>query len=95
MKISDHQAAMAKPMGGRLGWRMTLTTGLLLIALAGALVLSLTFGATGTSLHALWESFSGGAEPSVEQTIVWQIRLPRALLAALVGAALSLGGLVL
>jgi iron complex transport system permease protein len=79
----------------KLAGRMALTTGLLLIALLGALVLSLTFGSTGSSLEALWSGLTGSAhEASVGQTIVWQIRLPRALLAALVGAALSIGGLV-
>jgi iron complex transport system permease protein len=37
----------------------------------------------------------GTSEPdSMLHTIIWQIRLPRVLLAALVGATLSLGGLV-
>ena len=35
-----------------------------------------------------------GKDSSVAGTIIWQIRFPRAMLAALVGAALGLGGLV-
>jgi iron complex transport system permease protein len=91
----DPQAAPIEAGGSQLAWRMILTTGLLLVALVAALIVSLTFGTTGSSLGALWDGLTGTAgEPSIGETIVWQIRLPRALLAALVGAALSLGGLV-
>lgn len=92
---ASNRSATATPRVGNLGWRVSLTTGVLLIALLGALLLSLTFGTTGSSLEALWETLAGDSgEQTIGQTIVWQIRLPRALLAALVGAALSLGGLV-
>jgi iron complex transport system permease protein len=95
VKRPDPQAGLAEPAGSHLAWRMALTTALLLATLLGALILSLTFGTTGSSLGTIWDSLTGGTgEPSIGETIVWQIRLPRALMAALVGAALSLGGLV-
>ncbi len=63
--------------------------------LAVACVLAVSFGSTGNGMDFLLSLFTGGgkATPMME-TIAWQIRLPRVLLAALVGAALSVGGLV-
>ncbi|WP_457636639.1 FecCD family ABC transporter permease [Oceanithermus sp.] len=67
---------------------------LLLGALALAVVLGVMVGAVplagGRVLAALWEGLSGqGQDP-----IVWQIRLPRVLMAALVGSALGAAGAV-
>ncbi|MET8676720.1 iron ABC transporter permease [Streptomyces sp. NPDC004647] len=72
----------------------------LLTALCAALVLSLAcgagIGASGLSwgevLGYLWSGLTGGAIAPDEvpaYTIVWELRLPRALLAAVVGAGLS------
>ncbi len=67
-----------------------------LLALLGALlaiavVLALGVGSASISpgqvLSALWS-----AEPGVTQQIVWEIRLPRVLGAALVGGALAVVG---
>ncbi|NLI33829.1 MAG: iron ABC transporter permease [Deltaproteobacteria bacterium] len=71
---------------------ITLLLGLLLAlsALAG-----LSVGSSGFTVSQVFEILLGGGE--VEPTmadIVWRIRLPRVVLAALVGAVLSLGGLV-
>ena len=41
-----------------------------------------------------WTLLGKGTPDSILDTIIWQLRLPRVLLAALVGATLSLGGLV-
>lgn len=69
------------------------------VVLTGGLVLALFFavvwGATGSGFEAVWEALrrvNDVAGP--QQTILWKIRLPRALLAAELGATLSLGGLV-
>ncbi|MGH8406421.1 MAG: FecCD family ABC transporter permease [Pseudomonas sp.] len=70
---------------------------LLLSALALALVVSLavdiTTGPSGMSLtrllQVLWDPAS---MPRVEAVIVWNVRLPYALMAVLVGAALALAG---
>ncbi len=68
---------------------------LLALLLAAAGLLAMVFGSSGldlaTTLTALWAPEQ--AEPTA-RAIVWQIRLPRILLAAVVGATLSLGGLV-
>lgn len=68
-----------------------LSTGLL----AAAAFLGLAIGSAGNDAGALLRSLAGHPldNPMLE-TIIWKIRLPRVLLAALVGSTLSLGGLV-
>ena len=52
-------------------------------------------GSSGGGIVAVLRVISGKSDPnSMLHTIIWQIRLPRVLLATLVGATLSLGGLV-
>ena len=67
----------------------------LLVVLTFAILLGVSLGSTGYSLTSLSSALlmKDSADPAIK-TIIWQIRFPRALLAALVGAALSLGGLV-
>lgn len=68
---------------------------LLLLLLGAAVFIGLSVGSTGGSLRWLWQSISGHEETdSMINTIIWQIRLPRVLMAVLVGSTLSLGGLV-
>ena len=75
--------------------RLLTVSGLLLLVLLTVLLLGLASGSTQTSFKLVWQSLSGSADtPPMGATIVWQIRFPRVLLAALVGATLSLGGLV-
>lgn len=62
-----------------------------------ALLLSLSIGATGISLTSLptaWASLTGAADASEtrEALVLIDIRLPRTLLAALVGASLAVAG---
>jgi iron complex transport system permease protein len=57
--------------------------------------LGLAVGSSGSSLRALWAVlFRGGEADPVTAAIVWQIRLPRVVLAATAGSTLALGGLV-
>ena len=67
----------------------------LLALLLLALVLAVGIGSVPVSplesFGAVWRGFGGDLE-SPADTIVWRLRLPRALLAALVGAALALAG---
>lgn len=60
------------------------------LALLGAMLLSLQLGAVGVGIEALWRPVS-----ALEQQVFWQLRLPRTLLAILVGASLALCGAVL
>jgi iron complex transport system permease protein len=68
---------------------------LLLLLLAITLFLGLSIGSTGGNLKDVWLSLIGTDKAdSMLNTIIWQVRFPRVLLAALVGATLSLGGVV-
>lgn len=67
----------------------------LALVLLIAMFLGLSMGSTQTGIHAFFKNLTGtGSSDSMLNTIIWQIRFPRILLATLVGAALSLGGLV-
>ena len=80
--------------------RRIFTVCLILFAfLSGAMIIGLSIGSSGKELGAgirMVFSFFGdeASQDHMMQTIIWQIRFPRVILAALVGAALSLGGLV-
>lgn len=65
-----------------LGWIVSI----LLLALS--VWLGISIGAVQIPLDTLW----GGSEDTTATTIVWQIRMPRVFLAALVGAALAVAG---
>ncbi|MBE0555736.1 MAG: iron chelate uptake ABC transporter family permease subunit [Proteobacteria bacterium] len=65
---------------------------LLVISPLLALLVSLAAGSLQLSWNELFNLLLHGPGDTVEQVIIWQIRLPRALLAGLVGAALSLSG---
>ena len=66
-------------------WLLALT-----LALLGAVLLSLQLGAVSVGVEVLWRPVS-----ALEQQVFWQLRLPRTLLAVLVGASLALSGAVL
>ncbi len=75
--------------------KMTRVSSLLFFLLLAALFAGLSVGSTGGGLKWVWQALSGEQEAgSVQQAIIWQLRFPRVLLAILVGATLSLGGLV-
>lgn len=71
---------------------ITLGFGFLLVASA---FLGIAVGPSSGGLDEALRLFTGQAgSQSITGTIVWQIRLPRVILAATVGASLALGGLV-
>jgi iron complex transport system permease protein len=72
---------MKKKIKNRSSWLAII---LLMAILAGAMFLSLLLGAVFVSPDKLWQS-----------EILWQIRLPRVILAALIGLLLSLSGVIL
>jgi iron complex transport system permease protein len=75
--------------------RLIWVSGLLLVILLAAMILGSSMGSSGGGIISVLQVLSGKSEPdSMLHTIIWRIRLPRVLLAALVGATLSLGGLV-
>ncbi len=68
---------------------------LLLLVLLAVIYLGISLGSTGGGFRAVLQSLWGEGLPDTTfETIIWRIRFPRVLLAALVGATLSLGGLV-
>ena len=73
---------------------LTISIGMLLVLIAAA-VLGISVGSSGGGFETVIRSIFGKtvADSSLED-IIWRIRMPRVVLAALVGAALSSGGLV-
>lgn len=68
---------------------------ILLVVLLIAFSLGLSIGPTKSGIRSAFSAlFSTNESDSVLYSIVWHIRLPRVLLATVVGATLSLGGLV-
>ena len=63
----------------------------LALVVVAALALSVSFGASGVGPGDLWRVLSGGGDPTARSILI-QLRLPRAALAALVGGALGLSG---
>ncbi|MEL6567456.1 MAG: iron ABC transporter permease [Pseudomonadota bacterium] len=59
-----------------------------------AVFLACLLGSTPMGLDRVFEALLGGGEPG-DRTVIWEIRLPRALAAFLVGAALGLSGAAL
>ncbi|OYT74548.1 MAG: hypothetical protein CFK49_07880, partial [Armatimonadetes bacterium JP3_11] len=63
----------------------------LLCALGASLLASLNIGATPLPVSAFWEALQGRGDDTV-RLILWELRLPRVLLAALVGGTLACVG---
>jgi iron complex transport system permease protein len=89
--------------GGRVAKQARLGLGVG-FGLGGALVvvvmvLGVMIGSTSLGvkqvLDVLWGHFGSGVHDVIADQIIWQIRLPRVLLAALIGAALTTAGTVL
>jgi len=75
--------------------RLLVVSLLLLLLLFAAMLLGISMGSSGNGINEVLQSLWGASQTdSMLDTIIWRIRLPRAILAAFVGATLSLGGLV-
>ncbi len=75
--------------------RMLTASILLLLVLLVIIFLGISIGSTGGGFKVVVQSlWNEGQADTTLNTIVWRIRFPRVLLAVLVGATLSLGGLV-
>lgn len=67
----------------------------LLLVLSASVLFGISMGSTKSSIWSVFQTlFSGETIDSMTNTIIWKIRFPRVLTAALVGGTLSLGGLV-
>ncbi|EMH4917279.1 iron ABC transporter permease [Serratia marcescens] len=70
-----------------------LMMGVLALAILGSLLLDFTMGPSGLSLSSLWQTLlDPAAADAGTRVIVWDIRLPYALMAVVVGCALGLAG---
>ncbi|CAI1982216.1 Probable ABC transporter permease protein HI_1471 [Serratia proteamaculans] len=70
-----------------------LMMGVLALAILGSLLLDFTLGPSGLSLSSLWQTLIDPATADAgTRVIVWDIRLPYALMAVVVGFALGLAG---
>jgi len=84
-----------KPKTPSLLKRLSVISLSLLLVLLIAMFLGISMGSTTSGIKVVFQSLLKAKESNpMLDTIIWQIRFPRVLLAALVGAALSLGGLV-
>ena len=64
----------------------------LLLVLAGSALASLAVGSTAIPLRTLWDAATGAAGDPIIRLVLVDIRLPRLLLALLVGGSLGLAG---
>ncbi|MGQ6475985.1 FecCD family ABC transporter permease [Serratia sp. IR-2025] len=70
-----------------------LMMGVLALAILGSLLLDFTMGPSGLPLSSLWQTLlDPAAADAGTRVIVWDIRLPYALMAVVVGFALGLAG---
>jgi iron complex transport system permease protein len=78
-----------------IGPKIIVSTVLLGIILLLTGIIAISAGSSGTHFRETLSILFGNIEPdSATATIIWQIRLPRVILAAFVGGTLALGGLV-
>ena len=68
---------------------------ILLVALCALLLANICMGSVSIPLREIFRFVRGGALSQVETNILFQIRLPRALAAAILGGALGLSGYLL
>nr|WP_146346018.1 iron ABC transporter permease [Phaeobacter marinintestinus] len=86
----------AAPLPGDRSHTARTLTGILLAGLAASCLLSLAVGASGASLWTALAQAANGHELSLRDSVVlFDIRLPRTVMGALVGAALAVSGAVL
>lgn len=74
--------------------RVILVNGVLAGLLLIAVYIGLSVGSTGSGIWDVINTLGDDSETKLLSDIIWRLRLPRVLMAALVGATLSLGGMV-
>jgi iron complex transport system permease protein len=77
--------------GFRTGWILLL--GMILVV--GALVVSIIYGSTDIKFTTIWDAIFENNPEVKQQQVIREIRLPRALTAALIGAFLALSGAIM
>lgn len=85
---------LTEAKGSRNTWRIFMVSLFFAIALA-ALVLSMLFGSTDISLNKIWHTLWASQITDSQGTVIWNIRFPRNIVGALVGANLAVAGAIL
>lgn len=75
--------------------KQTLTLPLLLAFALISFLASLSFGAADTSISTVIDSLFGSQTNQVTNSIIWQLRMPRSILAFVAGCGLALAGMIL
>lgn len=78
----------------RNAWRMFLVLVFGAAAIA-ALILSLVFGSAQTTLAQIWHTLWSPTLSDTNSLVIWNIRFPRNIVAALVGSNLAVAGAIL
>ena len=68
---------------------------ILIIAVIMSMIISLIWGSTPVSLAEIWYTLWSSELTDTSSQIIWNIRLPRNIVAALVGACLAVSGAIL
>jgi len=68
---------------------------ILIIAVVASMIISLIWGSTPVSLSEIWHTLWASELTDTASQIIWNIRLPRNIVAALVGACLAVSGAIL
>ena len=75
--------------------RILVVSAILSLILIAAILAGLSMGSSGNGIKAVFQALSGAEDcDPVITSIILRLRFPRVLIAAIVGASLSLGGLV-
>ncbi|MDV3349838.1 iron ABC transporter permease [Leptothoe sp. LEGE 181152] len=84
----------AWPVPHRRRYKVVLVSLMLVLGLLLAIAISLSFGSVALTQPEVWAALSREGS-SINQTIVWDLRLPRVLMAIVVGSALGMAGALL
>lgn len=68
---------------------------ILVVAVVSSMIFSLLYGSTYVSLQDIWQALTSSELTSTSSQIIWNIRLPRNIVAAFVGASLAVSGAIL
>lgn len=68
---------------------------ILIAAVVSSMIFSLLYGSTYVSLQDIWQALTSSELTSTSSQIIWNIRLPRNIVAAFVGASLAVSGAIL
>lgn len=68
---------------------------ILVVAVISSMIFSLLYGSTYVSLQDIWQALTSSELTSTSSQIIWNIRLPRNIVAAFVGASLAVSGAIL